>query len=104
MPVTKGLIMSDEICIRCGDPSHVNRIIDHCRECRDELRKSGICVMCGVEPKAGTSKSVVYCKACSEKATKKFNERAAASLESYQAKYRGQDHRENTRETKHGRD
>jgi len=93
-PTRKGQNMSK--CVDCGISMHMD--ITRCLSCQSKLRKAGICVWCAQKPTK--SKRSKYCAECQAKAMMKRLDRIDS--EPKRRPYRGQHHRENTHETKHG--
>lgn len=88
-------------CKMCG--LSIKGHMPYCIYCITELKKKGLCVWCGEKPQKAKSKNGQqsrYCEECQAKAIAAFDYPAIACA----GGYRTQDHRENTYETKHGRD
>lgn len=75
----------------------------HCTTCSQALTAKGLCCHCGERPRKSKSRNGQqsrYCEPCQDE----FQRRSSGGGEEFTRKYRGPDHRENTRETKGGRD
>ena len=92
-------------CARCE-----NKVMNghpHCETCECALLKAGLCKWCGEnarKPSRGKVKQSKYCESCQKSAidaTVKFYIRQE---ESTNPKFRSPEARENTRETKFGKD
>jgi predicted amidophosphoribosyltransferase len=85
----------------CGRTFLSNR--RYCTQCRKALLAQGLCAHCGVRPRQ--SKRHYYCQECdailAAEAEAKMGDLEVLP-DPPQAKYRGQDAREKTYETKHG--
>jgi hypothetical protein len=90
----------------CATPGCGRTYLNHhlrCSRCRKELTARGLCAHCGVEPKqAGRHSYCVACQRLLETASEARMGEIEVLPEPPRAKYRGQDAREKTHETKHG--
>jgi len=89
-------------CKKCG--LMIKGKMPYCIYCIAEFRKAGTCIFCGEKPIAPKAKNGMQSKYCVE--CKQSAEKAVESMEQNERyrKFRGTDARENTYETKYGRD
>jgi hypothetical protein len=91
--------VAEQSCAKCSGPNTTGH--PFCGQCEDAFLAAGLCKWCGVSPrteKTPRARQSQYCASCKDAQWRASLARLAPPPPT--TKYRGDDHRENIRETK----